>query len=102
MDGNGDGLISPDHIDIEELSTNTLLLLQPFFKEMEEMNAVLDERAFTKAILKLMEMAPQHLKGEFISERWKKSSGKKYSFRPKLNNKSNQLAQQRSAVDLYE
>lgn len=66
------------------------------------MNAVLDERGFTKAIMKLLEVAPQHLKGEFISERWKKPEDPKFSFKPTLNNKSHRLAQNRSTLDLYE
>ena len=76
LDGNNDGFISPEHIDIEELSSNTLLLLQPFFKEMEELGAVLDENAFSKAIVNLLEIAPMGLKGEFISERWRKPKRK--------------------------
>jgi hypothetical protein len=32
LDSDHDGLISPDHIDIENLSANTLQYLQPLFK----------------------------------------------------------------------
>jgi hypothetical protein len=35
LDGDGDGVISPDHIEIENLSANTLQFLQPLFKELE-------------------------------------------------------------------
>ena len=66
------------------------------------MNAVLDERMFGKAVFRLLEGAPQNLKGEFISERWRKPQTSKPSFKPKMNNKSVQLVQEREPYDLYQ
>ncbi len=54
LDGDCDGMVSADSVSIESLSANTLLFLQPLFKEMEEKNARLDEILFHRAMIKLI------------------------------------------------
>lgn len=73
LDSDQDGLISPDSISIEALTASTLQFLQPLFNELEEMEAILDEGMFHKAVIKLLDNTDAHTKGRFLSEKWSKA-----------------------------
>ena len=42
LDGDEDGYISPDNINVENLTKNELVFLKPVFEEIEELEAELD------------------------------------------------------------
>ena len=56
MDSDGDGIITPDKIQLELLSTTMLEALAPLLIEMDQLNAELDFELFYEAADRLIKV----------------------------------------------
>lgn len=74
LDSDGDGLVSPNRIGIENLSKNTLIFLKPIFEEMDELDEELSFTQFRKAVINLLNDSDTYKKGLFLSDNKRISS----------------------------
>lgn len=103
LDSDGDGIISSQKIDLSNLDTSLLGVLEHIFSEMEEMGHQLNEEEFIDALGRLHEALPMPLKKQlFDAKKIQEQRGKglhhnnsdKNFHRPKLDPNSVKIAAQ--------
>lgn len=121
LDGDGDGYISSQHIDISIVDKYVIQVLAPLLCEMEQQNCVLDFNSFYESSLRLISVTIYYyglwivdthfvispLQSLSISERdeffhsfkgrWeeKKSKYNQFDHKPQLNSRSLKIARQK-------
>ncbi|KAL4450907.1 hypothetical protein ABPG74_011749 [Tetrahymena malaccensis] len=101
LDSDGDGLISQQNIDIQNLPDKVFRVIEPLFVEMEQCGFTLNFEQFYECSMKLISNLTIAQKDDFFynyKEKWdeKKSKYDIHEYKPMINSKSQKLARKRS------
>lgn len=96
LDQDKDGLISSNVININDISDGVLEIIAPVLIEMEDLDATLNQEQFLQAMDRLFRSLSIEERNQLLNTYSKRRSTSmvEYPFHPKINEKSEQLAEE--------